>query len=107
MKSKISATERCIKLLFVVGIACAIGWSPTLAQPPANVVVTSVVQQDVAPTGSFVATITPLKRTTIGSAVDGRVAERNVEIGDRVVAKKAIVSIINQHDQLGIKSGRG
>ena len=104
MKSKISTTKGCIKLLFVVGIVSAFGLSPTLAQPPANVVVTPVVQQDVAPTGSFVATITPLKRTTIGSAVDGRVAERNVEIGDRVVAKKPLFQLLTNTINLELKA---
>jgi multidrug efflux pump subunit AcrA (membrane-fusion protein) len=57
-----------------------------VAQPrgPVNVAVSQVVEQQVASGKTFVATVMPLRKSTVGSAVDGRVLEFMVNEGDRV-----------------------
>lgn len=52
--------------------------------PPANVAVSSVDHETVGSTGSFVGTVMPLRRSIVGSAVDGRVVEYKVDAGQAV-----------------------
>lgn len=51
---------------------------------PAPVSVQEVVQRKVAAGQSFVGTVMPLRKSTVGSAVDGRVVEYSVNEGDYV-----------------------
>ena len=80
--------------------------SAALAQPPARVKVSEVVEENAAATNSFVATIMPLKRVTIGSAVNGRVAERLVEIGDRVESKKPLFKLLTNTINLELAAAK-
>ncbi len=58
---------------------------PAVAQmPPANVKVTQVIEQEVTAGQTFVGTVMPLRKSTVGSAVDGRVIEFMVNAGDAV-----------------------
>ncbi len=69
-------------------LACLVGASwPALAAAqmgPAPVVVSPVVQRDVATGKVFVGTVEPVRTSTVGSAVDERIVEFPVEEGDRV-----------------------
>ena len=51
---------------------------------PAAVVVTRVVEREVASSETFVGTVVPIRRSTVGCAVDGRVLEVYVDEGDPV-----------------------
>ncbi|MBI3468468.1 MAG: efflux RND transporter periplasmic adaptor subunit [Planctomycetes bacterium] len=58
---------------------------PAAAQfGPAPVSVAPVVEHEVSAGQTFVGTVRPVRRSTIGSAVDGRVVEVMVEDGDQV-----------------------
>lgn len=73
----------------LAGSAVALAAMPAVAQPrpaaPASpVVVAPVTSDEVYTSQTFVGTVMPLKRATVGSAVDGRVLEFPVNEGDRV-----------------------
>ncbi|MGE0378804.1 MAG: biotin/lipoyl-binding protein, partial [Planctomycetaceae bacterium] len=55
-------------------------------QPPSPVKVSAVVQREVETFQSGVGTVQPVRRSIVGSAVDGRVIAFPVENGDRVSA---------------------
>ncbi len=83
---------------FVV-IACLLGLAdsrPTFGQqpPPAQVVVEPVIEQEIAAGNMFVATVLPLKRAVIGSAIDGRVTELFAKEGDRVEAMLPLAQVL-------------
>ncbi|MFG0334691.1 MAG: biotin/lipoyl-binding protein, partial [Maioricimonas sp. JB049] len=66
--------------------------SGLLAQSP--VIVSRVVEQDVRTGQTFVGTILPEKRATIGSAVGGRVVEFPVDEGDRVEEGQTLAQLL-------------
>ncbi|QDT92093.1 efflux RND transporter periplasmic adaptor subunit [Gimesia algae] len=61
---------------------------------PAPVAVAEIVQKDVAAGQTFVGTVHPIKRSVIGSAVGGRVAEFPVNEGDYVKAKQPLAQLL-------------
>ena len=91
-------------------IICVTGWmvvcglAACQAQPASNVVVAKVVQETVSAKSSFVATVRPRRRVTIGSAVDGRVFERMVEEGDRIKAGQPLIQLLTNTIKLELKS---
>lgn len=68
--------------------------------PPAPVVVAEVVQMDVSAGQTFVATVQPLKRATVGSAVDGRVVELVVHEGQRVGEGEPLAQLLTNTIEL-------
>ena len=73
--------------------------SPLLAQgkgaslPPATVVVGRVTESAEAPQQTFVGTLEPLRRSTVGSAVDGRVDVYPVNDGQWVRHKEVLADL--------------
>ncbi len=67
-----------------VAISASAIAQPKGAPPATPVVVAPVTSDEVATSQTFVGTVMPLKRATVGSAVDGRVLEFPVNEGDRV-----------------------
>lgn len=81
--------SRCLALVMVVLLVACLGWIlEALAQAPvpaAPVIVAQVIEQDqVDSSQTFVGTLSGARKSTVGSALDGRVAEFLVEEGDRV-----------------------
>ena len=74
---------------------------------PAVVVVTKVVEREVTSGHSFVGSIEPLKKATIGSAVDGRVVEFPVEEGDRIGDRQPLAKLLTATIQLELKAAEG
>jgi RND family efflux transporter MFP subunit len=73
----------------------------TAAQPPqqpVTVIVAPIVQREVSAGQTFVGAVVPLRRSIIGSAVDGRVSELYVDAGDPIGPP--------QSDQEGIERGQ-
>ncbi|MEQ8849480.1 efflux RND transporter periplasmic adaptor subunit [Botrimarina sp.] len=74
------------------------------AQPPGggapSVVVAPAIEQSVAATQTFVGTVQPVRRATIGSAVNGRVVEFPIEEGDRVEAKQTLAQLLTETIEL-------
>jgi RND family efflux transporter MFP subunit len=76
--------------------------APLSAQGPAKqqkapvVRVAPIVQQNVAVTKSYVGTVLPLRKSVLGSAVDGRVTEVYVNEGDAVKAKQPVAQLLTK-----------
>jgi HlyD family secretion protein len=81
---------------------------PALAQPPgappSPVVVALAAKKEITPDQVFVGTVRPLKRAVIGSAVDGRVVEFNVEQGQRVEAMQPIAQLLTETIRLEVEA---
>lgn len=80
-----------------------------LAQPgsgPTPVVVAEVVEQSVKSTQTFMGTVLPSKRATIGSAVDGRVVECPIEEGDRVEAGQMLAQLLTETINLELATAK-
>ena len=71
-------------LCLVTSAVCLALGSPTSAQEARPVVVARVIKADVRPGQRIVGTVHPIRTSTIGSAVDGRVQEFLVNQGDAV-----------------------
>jgi len=83
-----------LPLVIAVG---AVGFPPSAsaqAPPPARVVVSNILKQSVSTGQTYVGTVTPIKRTTVGSAVDGRLIEMMVEEGDKVAADGPLAQLL-------------
>lgn len=73
--------------IVVMQLSFTLAISPTFAQQgPASVVVTKVVQFNVAGKQAFIGNVTANRRTVVGSAVDGRVLEFPLKSGQAVKA---------------------
>ncbi len=69
--------------------------SPAIAQGPSTVEVDAVLQEeDVVPTIELVGTVMPVRRSTIGSAVDGRVSTFEVDAGQRVADGETLATLL-------------
>lgn len=80
----------------LAGALCGVvGALTAQAQPPTvtNVAVSKVVEQQTAAGRSFVATVVPLRKSIVGSAVDGRVLDFLVNEGDRVEKNQPLCQI--------------
>lgn len=67
---------------------------PAVAQmPPAIVKVGQVVEEEVTAGQAFVGTVMPLRRSTVGSAVDGRVIDFMVNKGDAVTKDQPVAQL--------------
>lgn len=79
----------------VVFYLCTVLSEPIFAQRgPATVDVAKIVEQKLASGQIFVGTVMPIKRSIIGSAVGGRVAEFPVNEGDYVRAKQPLAQLL-------------
>jgi HlyD family secretion protein len=87
--------ERSSIVFVIIPIVYSAIAGPGLAQRgPAVVEVLPVEEREVATTQATLGTITPTRRATIGSAVDGRVVEFLVREGDRVEKDQALASLL-------------
>lgn len=75
-------------------------------QPPSPVEVAKVRQREVASGQTFVATVHPLMRSSVGSAVDGRVVEFPINQGDRVKKGDALCQLLVETINLQIESAK-
>ena len=80
---------------------------PAQGRGPAVVVVVPVVEREVTAVHAFVGSVEPLKRATIGSAVDGRVMEFAVEEGDRIRSGQPLAKLLTATIQLELKAAEG
>ena len=106
--------NRCTFWAFAAhGILCA---SIALAQgpkggggggpPPAAVVVDTVIEKPLAVSKSFVGTLMPLKRSTVGSAVEGRMTEFMVSEGDWVEQGQPMAQLLTKTIDIEIAAAK-
>ncbi len=79
-----------------------------LAQPPKApakpVVVAPVTEKEISTGQTFVGTVQPTRRATVGSAVSGRVVEFPIELGDRVEEKQVLAQILTETISLELQA---
>lgn len=98
------ARTNSIRLAMAIAAVFAVGlWRipAAIAQgqpkpPPAVVRVAPVEQKNVEVTKSFVATVMPLRKSVLGSAVDGRVTTLHVNEGDPVKAGQPVAQLLTK-----------
>lgn len=105
------------RLLLTLALLSAGGvtGSPAFAQRgPAPVGVSPIVEQDAAAGQQYVGSVMPLRKATIGSAVDGRVVEflrdsqgRRIEMGERVEEKQPLAQLLTETIEQEIKAAEG
>lgn len=90
----LNSTNMCLVMagLWLAVSAAAVG-QPMMTPP---VVVAPVVQREVAAMQMFVGTVMPVKKATIGSAVDGRVVEFPIEEGQRVESGEKLAQLLTE-----------
>jgi HlyD family secretion protein len=77
--------------------------STAAAQYPANVAVAPVISRQNAEVGhSFVGSVHPVRRSIIGSSLDGRVTEFLVNAGDRVTARQPLAKLLSRQIEIQI-----
>lgn len=81
-------------------LGAALAERPLTAQGPASaaaaVVAAPVIQRQVAESAVLVGTLTPLRRSTVGSAVDGRVVEVPIIEGDWVAQGEPLCRLLTR-----------
>jgi len=89
-------TGRMAAAAIVVGASVCLPAASLAQFGPASVVVAEVVEEPVEQGEVFVGTVRPLKRSVIGSAVDGRVVEFPVNVGDRVEEGQPLAKLLTE-----------
>ncbi len=69
----------------------------------APVAIAPVIRREIAAGQTFVASVTPLKRAIVGSAVDGRLVKMLVEEGQRVSAGQPLAQLLTTTIELELK----
>lgn len=83
---------RLLLCVLVVG-ACLLS-DIASAQGPAIVRVEAAIEESVSPTIELVGTVMPLRRSTVGSAVDGRVVTYEVDAGQLVEQDQTLATLL-------------
>lgn len=107
MSAALETARQRRRLLQMGLVLVVVGSQPAWAQRPneaAPVVVAQVAKRTVTAAQSFVGTVMPEKHAVIGSAVDGRVVEFEVEEGDRVEAKQKLAQLLTATISLELAS---
>jgi len=88
--------RRSAHLFLCVAIAAVVGLGACQAsaqQGPANVVIGTVIREDVAARQSFVGTVVANRQVVVGSAVDGRVLDFPLKAGQAVAQGQTIAQL--------------
>ncbi len=98
---------RCITTL-VLGVLIWTADSPRgyAQRGPAVVEVVEVEMRTVTPTQATLGTIVPSRRAVIGSAVDGRVEQFNVRVGQRVEKDEALAKLLDTTIKLEVATAK-
>jgi HlyD family secretion protein len=89
-------SDRMVATAVLLGATVCVPAASLAQFGPANVVVAEVVEEPVAQGEVFVGTVRPLKRSVIGSAVDGRVVEFPINVGDRVEEGQTLAQLLTE-----------
>jgi RND family efflux transporter MFP subunit len=74
--------------------------------PPASVAIAVVQERPIADSRSFVGTLMPLKRSTVGSAVDGRVLEYPITEGDWVEKGQTLCQLLTRTAEIEVAAAQ-
>jgi HlyD family secretion protein len=96
----------------IVAVACsltAFAAGIALAQPggpAANVVTAKAVEREIITGHTFVGTVMPKRISTVGSAVDGRVVDFKVNLGDRVKKGDALAQLLTRQLEIELEGAK-
>jgi RND family efflux transporter MFP subunit len=92
--------------LLLAGVLLGPAGRSATAQPPREsaVVAAEVTREQVSAGQSFVGTVRPLKRVTVGSAVDGRVVEYPIKLGQRVEEGGTLAQLLTDTISLEVQA---
>jgi HlyD family secretion protein len=91
-------------ILLWLGPAMAVrAQPPGIGGGPSPVIAAPVIQRQVAAGQTYVASVNPLRRAVIGSAVDGRVVNLMVDEGDRVNTGQPIAQLLTATIELELR----
>lgn len=94
-------------VLFFLVATSLIGQGILFGQRPASsVVVAKVVERSVAAGQSFVGTTTPIKKSMVGSAVDGRVAIYPINEGDFVRKDQPLAQLLTETISIEVSAAK-
>jgi HlyD family secretion protein len=94
-----------VRLALLPWIAAAIAAAQG-GRGPAPVVVAEVTQESVLAAQTFVGTVLPTQRATVGSAVDGRIVECDIEEGDRVAEGQPLAQLLTETIALELETAK-
>src|SRR5688500_8681683 len=91
----------------VVCLVCAFATGIAIAQPggmpPANVVTAKAIEREITSGHTFVGTVMPKRISTVGSAVDGRVVDFKVNLGDRVKKADPLAQLLTKQLEIELE----
>ncbi len=89
-------------MLAIGAVSSNVAWG----QPggPSPVVAAKVVEREVATAQTYVGSVLPAKRSSVGSAVDGRVTDFPVNIGERVTKGQPLCRLLTETISLQISA---
>ena len=96
--------------LLCICLLAAFGAGLALAQPggmpPANVVVAKAIEREIITGHTFVGTVMPKRISTVGSAVDGRVVDFKVNLGDRVKKGDPLAQLLTKQLEIELEGAK-
>lgn len=99
--------SRFFTLILAAGVV-ALAQGASQAQVRVSPVVVSPVTERTMATGqTFVGTVMPVKKSAVGSAVDGRVADYPINEGDRVAKGQPLAKLLTETINLSIVAAEG
>jgi RND family efflux transporter MFP subunit len=75
-------------------------------RPPANVITAEAVEREVVSGHSFVGTVMPRRISNVGSAVDGRVIDFKVSLGDRVKKGGVLAQLLTKQLEIELAGAK-
>jgi RND family efflux transporter MFP subunit len=96
-------------LAAVSGLLMAIASSLAVAQPgapPANVVTAKVIEREIVSGHTFVGSVMPKRTSVVGSAVDGRVIDFKVTLGDRVKKGDPLAQLLTRQLEIELTGAK-
>lgn len=96
----------CTVVLVSFQTVCVLGQDKPAAPPPALVHVSKAYEGSIAPTSDFIGTTLPLRRSVVGSAVDGRVVQLAVEVGNEVKEGDPVAQLLTKTLELELAAAR-
>ncbi|TWT97764.1 Multidrug resistance protein MdtA precursor [Botrimarina colliarenosi] len=107
VQAPLQSLRRSLFTISSVALLTSLSVAQPPGAPPPAVIVAEVTEQTVAASQQFVGTVEPLRRATIGSAVDGRVVQFPVNEGDRVEAGQTLAQLLTDTITLELLAAKG
>jgi HlyD family secretion protein len=103
----LSPTFLVTRISFLLSFVVLVNSQISIAQqPPAAVVTAKVEQVELRESQTFVGTVFPARTSDIGSAIDGRVVEFDLKLGQRVKKDDALAKLLTTQVSIELKAAQ-